>query len=251
MPHVAPLAPALAAGAALVLAAGACAPALASGRERAAGRAALTACAPGTATFQGRMRALPGQGEGRLQMRFALQARELAAPGWRRVALPAWTPWRSSAPGVPAYVLDRRVRGLAAPAVYRALVRFRWLGAEGEVLAEARAVSAACRQDDARPDLVVRELRVLPAGRPSRRRYVAVVANAGHGDARPFAVGFSTGGWTGEGATGGLAAGAAVRVTVTGPRCPAGATATAEADPDAAVDEADEGDNALTVACPD
>jgi CARDB protein len=183
-------------------------------------------------------------------MRFSLQVREPAAARWRRAALPAWAAWRTSAPGVPAYVLDRRVRGLAAPGAYRALVQFRWLGGDGEVLAEARGASAACRQADARPDLVVRDLRILPAGRPSRRRYVAVVANAGRGAAGASAVAFEAGGWRGTGAAGALAPGEVSRVAVTGPRCPAGATATAEADAGSAVDEADEAGNALTVACP-
>jgi CARDB len=223
----------------------------------AAGRATVRACAQGTdraagaAIFEGRMAALPDQGSGgRLQMRFTLEEREPAATRWHRVALPAWVAWRTSAPGVPGYVLDRRVRGLAAPAAYRASIRFRWLGDDGSVLAEARSVSTACRQADTRPDLVVRDLRVLPTRRASRRRYVAVVANAGRGPAGPFSVALRAGRWTGTAGVDGLEPGEAVRVTATGPRCPAGGTATAQADPDGAIDEADEDDNGLTVACP-
>ena len=216
-------------------------------------RAALTRCARGEApaarlaVFQGRMRALPGAR--RLQMRFALQSSTPADPRWRGVTVPGWAGWRSSAPDVPGYVYDRQVRGLLAPASYRATIRFRWLDEDGEVLATATDVSAPCRQPDARPDLVVRDLRV-PAPGHKRGRYSALVANVGSGDAGPSSLSLSVAGTpAGSAPVRGLAAGQAARVAVLGPACPAGGIATAVADAADQVAEADEADNALSVPC--
>jgi CARDB len=233
-------------------------PAAAGARpDRPPARAAVRSCDQGAApaervaVFRGRMRALADAPDARLQMRFALQTRPPGAARWQPVALAGWAGWLTSAPGVPAYVYDRRVANLAAPAAYRAVVRFRWLDADGEVLARARAASGSCRQSDLRPDLVVRDLQVAPARRRGRQRYVAVVANVGGGAAGRFSVAVSADGRRAGTATAdGLAAGDQVRLRMSGPACPAGSTATAEADPGDAVTESDETDNALTIACP-
>ena len=216
-------------------------------------RALLTRCVHGDepearlAVFQGRMRTLPRAR--RLQMRFALRSSTPADPRWRAVPVPGWAGWRTSAPDVPAYVYDRQVRGLLAPASYRAMIRFRWLDEDGAVLAMATDASAPCRQPDARPDLVVRDHRV-PAPRDKRGRYRALVANVGSGDAGPSSLSLIVAG-TPAGATRvrGVAAGRAVWAALSGPACPAGATATATADAAGQVAEADEADNSLSVPC--
>jgi len=46
----------------------------------------------------------------------------------------ALTWWYAPSPGVQSYRYVRQVTNLAAPALYRAAVRFRWLGARGKVI---------------------------------------------------------------------------------------------------------------------
>ena len=54
------------------------------------------------------------------------------------------------------------MQNLSAPAAYRTVVRFRWLDADGAVLARSRATSRVCRQPDLRPDLAATLIEVAP-----------------------------------------------------------------------------------------
>src|SRR6185503_16342462 len=72
------------------------------------------------ATFEAKMKAV--KGTGKMQVRFTLQVR------------------------VRRYSYSRTIQNLAAPAVYRTTVRFRWLDAEGDTLRTARDTSSWCRQ---------------------------------------------------------------------------------------------------------
>lgn len=129
------------------------------------------------AVFEGRMRA--ADGAERLQMRFTLLQRTSEDRRWRRVDTPGWESWVTSDPGVAGYRFSREVVRLAAPAAYRTVVRFRWLDADGEVLARRRARSRVCRQPDLRPNLRVRKVKVRRGSDPGERRYVVVVVNDG------------------------------------------------------------------------
>jgi hypothetical protein len=218
-------------------------------------RALLASCTKGAgetaraAVFEGRMTRL--RHTVRMQMRFTVQVRTPERPRWAAVSARGLDRWRTSASGVTRYVFDERVVGLYAPAAYRAVVRFRWLGAHGVVLARAVATTPPCRQPDPRPNLVVRQVLVRDALAAGMRRYVAVVANAGRTAANPFSVAFSSDGAPiGRASAAALAPGATVRVHVVAPACAAGATVRAEADADDAVDERDERDNSLAIACP-
>ena len=103
------------------------------------------------ATFEARVR--PAYGSERMQVRFSLQVREVEPPGWRRVVAEGFDQWLTSAPGVRRYSYAKTVQNLSAPAAYRTVVRFRWLDADGSVLARSRRTSRVCRQADLRPDL--------------------------------------------------------------------------------------------------
>jgi hypothetical protein len=95
------------------------------------------------ATFTASMPAIPGAR--RLGMRFTFQVRE---PGERRyssVPLGTWRRWERADPGRPGFIYTKRVEGLTGPAVYRAVVRFRWSDADGHVLRRARRVTRGCR----------------------------------------------------------------------------------------------------------
>ena len=202
-----------------------------------------------TATFEARIRDTEGDAD-RLQVRFALQTRTLGELGYRKVVAPGFGVWLTSDHGVDRYAYAKTVVNLAAPATYRMVVRFRWLDAAGETLRTAKRTSAACRQPDLRPDLVVRGIEVEPAREPGLRRYVVALRNTGRTAAAASAVRFRIG--AGEALTRDTAAlePATTRlVAFTAPACTPGETVEATADAAEAVDEAQE-ENLLALPCP-
>ncbi len=200
------------------------------------------------ATFEARMKAV--KATERMQVRFTLQVRDDGETSWRRVAATGFDTWLSSQAGVRRYSYTRTIQNLAAPAVYRTTVRFRWLDADGATLRSRRDTSGWCRQPDLRPDLEVTAVDVLPAPRADRRRYTVTVRNAGRTAAAAFDLGLRVGAEElGPLPVFGLAAGASRSVTVTGPPCTPDAAPLATADAGAAIDERDEDDNVLAAAC--
>jgi hypothetical protein len=143
---------------------------------------------------------------------------------------------------------------LVVPAAYRFHVAFRWLDADGAVVREASRTTAVCRQPDQRPDLVLRDVRALPAGDGSVR-YVVRVGNEGRGAVAQATIAAT---YPGDATPGlhlrdvrRLLPGGTILVTFTGPGCAAGEQPAAFlADPSNAVEETVETDNALTAVCP-
>jgi CARDB protein len=208
-----------------------------------AGCTHATAHADGTGIFEGQMRSL--KGAVRMQMRFLLQTRTPGRQKWTSVAARGFGTWVTADAGTARYVYTKRVEGLLAPGGYRTVVRFRWLRADGTVRATWRDASRPCKQPDPRPNL---ELVAIAVPQPGR--YLVTVANSGRGAVGPFAVAITVGGELQRlvGSVG-LDPGAETVVELSGRECAAGAQLVAEVDPDAAVDEPDEGDNLLTRAC--
>lgn len=201
------------------------------------------------AEFTGQMAAVPGTV--RMQMRFTLLARTAGGGQWSAVRTRGFGTWVTSSPGVRRYVYVKRLQGLLGGSSYRALVRFRWLSASGRIVGAARVSSRQCVQPDPRPDLRARSLVIEPGADAGSRRYVAQVMNIGRSAAPPFAVAFTAAGSPlGTVRVGALAPGAATTVTLDGPACTPGGQVLAEADPGAAVDEADETNDAADAACP-
>jgi hypothetical protein len=201
------------------------------------------------ATFEGRMRT--ARGATRLQMRFTLQIQAKGRTGWRALSAPGFGRWLSSDPGVGRYVYTKRVVALLAPASYRTLVRFRWLGHDGHRFASDRATSPACRQADLRPNLRPLAIDSRPDADLEHARYVVPVINRGKTAAGPFDVVVTVNGATLSPArVPALEAGERALVEVEGPPCAAGSMLTADVDPTGAVDERAEADNRLTVMCP-
>jgi hypothetical protein len=201
-----------------------------------------------TATFEARVRAVAGTE--RLAVRFTLQTRGPGEPAWRKVTAPGLDTWLESDEGVGRYGYLRTVRNLSAPASYRVIVRFRWLGADGGVLRTAKRRSAACRQTDLRPDLDPRRVELHEAADPRDRRYIVFVKNAGRTLAPPASVALRVGDRLLPPAVAPSAApGATWRVAFTAPACAAGQELEVTVDPADVVDEADE-DNVLVVPCP-
>jgi hypothetical protein len=219
--------------------------ALAAPAQAAPAKVVLTECAPKqrAAEFQARMGEVAGAE--RLKMRFTLQIRKPGQKAFHRVAAPGFRTWSTAAPGKTSWVFSRRVEALLGPARYRAQVRFQWLDADGEMIAHAKRVSRACRQPDHRPNLKLKAL-----SREGKHRYAALVVNNGLSASGPFDLQVAVGTTLLEPVTvDGLAPGARQLVTVHGPRCQAGDSVTATADPLDLVDERSETDNAFTLTC--
>jgi len=216
-------------------------------------RAVLAACERSVdaderrAVFEGRMRAIAGAD--RLQMHFVLQRRDLSSLRWSVVEVPGWREWVASDPGVAGYRYTKEIVQLAGPAAYRAVVRFRWLDGEGNVIARRGGRSRTCRQPDMRPDLRVTRIAERPADDPQLRRYVVDVRNSGRTRSAVTALELRVDG--GEPAS---VAVPAIRghdtrtVTLVAPRCTRSLTALADAFEE--VEELDESDNAFLRRCP-
>jgi len=113
--------------------------------------ATLTQCATATipqtersATFAGEMTAVPDTA--RMQMRIDLEERVPGELEFRTVAAKALGVWHSSAPGVKVFTHIQQVTNLSAPAVYRGIVRFRWVNADGHVIKAEELRTARCEQ---------------------------------------------------------------------------------------------------------
>lgn len=208
--------------------------------------AKLAACETGAdaedrfAVFSG---AMPREGAPVMAMRFDLFER---LPGGRfeRVSLANWGVWQSTAKkGVPGFIFTKRVEQLAAPASFRAVVSFRWSDAEGRVIRRAKRTSPICRQPDWRPDLRISRVEYAEDGRAR-----VTVVNDGRSASPAFGVAMRTGDRIVVRTLAGLPA--RQRRTVDLGRCRSPELTTVTADPADAIEEADEGDNTWTAACP-
>ncbi|HEX5308771.1 MAG TPA: hypothetical protein VFW38_06790 [Solirubrobacteraceae bacterium] len=91
----------------------------------------------------------------KMAMKIQLEERAQGEAEYHQVA--PIGPWKASEPGVKIYKYVKQVTNLAASAVYRLDVRFRWVGDKGKVIKRAELRSARCFQ----PALVA------PSGRPT------------------------------------------------------------------------------------
>ncbi len=96
------------------------------------------------ATFAAEMTTLPGAA--RMQIRIEVQVRLPGETVFHAIAAPGLSAWRASDANVHVYKYLRQVTNLAAPAVYRALVHFRWLSDRGVVIRRAERLTARCVQ---------------------------------------------------------------------------------------------------------
>jgi hypothetical protein len=102
-----------------------------------------------SATFAGEMTAVPGTL--RMAMRIEVQEQVSDAEGFRTVSAQGLGVWRMSDPKVKIYKYLKQVTNLSSPDDYRALVRFRWLGAKGRVIKRGQLLTARCAQPAAPP----------------------------------------------------------------------------------------------------
>jgi hypothetical protein len=94
-----------------------------------------------SATFIGEMTAMSG---GRMSMRIELQERTAGEASFRTISAPGLGVWRVAASGVKVYRYIKQVTDLAAPAVYRAAVRFRWLNPRGKLIRSVERHTSTC-----------------------------------------------------------------------------------------------------------
>jgi hypothetical protein len=98
------------------------------------------------ATFSGEMTLVPGTA--RMEMRIDVLERDPNATTFHTVAAPGLGVWRVAAPGVKTFRYLKQVTNLAAPAFYRASVRFRWLNAKGRLIRTDELLTQRCLQTD-------------------------------------------------------------------------------------------------------
>jgi hypothetical protein len=202
------------------------------------------------AVFSGAMRSL-GAGQDRMEMRFDLFRRARGSSVFKRVAAPGLGVWNRANPGVGRFKFRQKVENLSVPAAYRAVVSFRWIGADGRMFARAQHVTLACSQPDLRPNLRIASIKRSAV---DSRQYFVTVRNDGASAAHSFEVSLSVGGVqvVPTRTVGLLRAGERTvpPLEFTGPRCTEGSPLVATADTGGAVAESNEADNGLTVACP-
>jgi hypothetical protein len=150
--------------------------------------------------------------------------------------------------------LQKSVYQLAAPAIYRFRVSFRWTGRGGRVIATADKLSARCHQIELRPDLLVGSITVTAInGDPADDLYTAVIANDGNSGAGPFEVLFAPA----DGSTPKtrvvqfLRAHTSTAVSFVGPICNSSTDPTITADSTDEVDDLNRANNAMTATCPE
>ena len=95
-------------------------------------------------TFTAQMTAVPGTVH--MEMRIDLQKRLASDASFHMVVAPGLGVWRGSEAGVKIYKYVKQITNLVAPATYRAVVRFHWLGDRGRVLKRAWLRTASCEQ---------------------------------------------------------------------------------------------------------
>jgi hypothetical protein len=191
------------------------------------------------------------RGTARMQMRFTLQTRNPGQVHWHALAAPGFGRWLSSDPGIGRYLYTKRVVALEAPASYRTIVRFRWLGGDGHRVASDHSTSPVCHQADLRPNLRPLGIDERPGADAEHARYVVPVTNRGKSAAGPFDVVVTVDGTTLTPAQSpDLDPGEKALVEVEGPPCTEGSMLTVDVDPTGAVDEREEADNRLSVPCP-
>jgi hypothetical protein len=113
-----------------------------------------------SATFAGEMASIPGAVK--LQMRIEVLERLPHELLFHAVSAPGLGVWRTAAPGVKTYRYLKEVTNLAAPAAYRAAVRFRWLNARGRLMRVTELRTDRCLQPAAEARTPVEE--PAPAG---------------------------------------------------------------------------------------
>jgi len=214
--------------------------------ERQPVRVSLAACsfAEHSAVFSASMKLVDGAD--RMALRFTLLERT-GVEGDRRVKAPGLRRWHWSKPGVLALRYRQGVRNLEENATYRARVDFRWYSPAGVEVERTYRRSPRCRQFLTLPNLTTQITRVAHTDVPGVMRYEALVTNTGQAAVASVPLRLSVDGDVVDTISFPLGAGEAKSVVVRGPRCQT--LVRAEADPEKAIAETSEADNAHELSC--
>lgn len=96
------------------------------------------------ATFVGQMTATSATQ--RMAIQIEIQERTPTDIAFHTITAPGLGVWRQSETGVKIYKFVKQVTNLAAPAAFRAQVRYRWLDAHGRTIARAQRRTPICQQ---------------------------------------------------------------------------------------------------------
>jgi hypothetical protein len=182
-----------------------------------------------------------------MAMRFTL-LEETGGDAVKRVKIPGLRRWHWSKPGVRRFGYRQGFRNLPENASHRVRVEFRWYADDGEEVARARRRSARCRQFIALPNLVARITAVDVGQVAGVVRYEALVRNTGKAAATNVPVRLTVDGNVVDTVTvASLAPGEQRTVAIRGPKCHR--LVRLEADPDQAIAESSDADNAHELTC--
>ena len=197
------------------------------------------------ATFHARMQLVPGAS--RMALRFTL-LEETSGKGAERVNVPRLRRWRSSRPGVKAFGYRQGFRNLPENTSHRVRVDYRRYAPDGTEVARATRRSARCRQFVELPNLFARITGEQPTNVPGVVRYTALVGNSGKAVATAVAVRLTVDGNIVDTVTvASLAPGEQRVIVIRGPDCRR--LVRLEADPEKAITESSEADNAYELNC--
>jgi hypothetical protein len=198
------------------------------------------------ATFQGRMRAIPGTA--RMLMRFTLMER-FGDQKLQPVAVPELRAWRSAKPGIKDFRYKQTVTGLQGGGDYRAAIDFRWLDGDGNLLRKVRKLSGACHQQGDLANLKIASPTSALPGSEGTERYIVRVTNDGKAVARDVAVELFVDGTSANVQhIEAVDPGETEEVSFTGPACKRNLKMSV--DPNDAIKELIEADNVTTIRCP-
>jgi len=206
----------------------------------------VTSCsvAEHSAAFYARMKLVDGAD--RMALRFTLLERT-GVEGDKRVKAPGLRRWHWSKPGVVSLRYRQGVRNLEENATYRARVDFRWYSSSGAEVLRAQRRSARCRQFVALPNLVAKLTDMRPAKVPGVTRYESLVSNTGDATVAAVPVRLTVDGDVIDTVSLSLGPHDARTVVIRGPECER--LARVEADPEKAISETSEADNAHELTC--
>jgi CARDB len=197
------------------------------------------------AAFKGRMQRI--QGSTRMAMRFTL-LEKTGSQKPKRVRAPGLHRWRTSKPGVATFSYRQGVRRLPENASHRMRVDFRWYASDGGELARATRRSAWCDQFVDLPNLTARLTGVRSTATDGVVRYRAVVSNTGKASATAVPVRLTVDGKVVDTRTvASLGPGESRSITIGGPDCRQ--LVRLEADPEHAIAESSDADNASELTC--
>jgi hypothetical protein len=119
-----------------------------------------------SATFTGEMTAIPGTSK--MSMRIDVQERTAGESEYHVLSAPGLGVWRAADPKVKVYKYLKQVTNLSAAASYRALVRFRWIGAKGRVIRRGERLTPRCLQPATPPEPQPAPTAAPPEANPSQ-----------------------------------------------------------------------------------